>query len=279
MAKKSKKAKNVQAEVETVEIAMSDVATVEPSDFTDFPPSDAEMDEMISALDEVEAQAEDVVDEAPAEVLDQAEGLTFEQITDSFSDEEVTEVVHEIAACIDDRVEFEKDKNPDNNNIQRTLKKAREQMVTKRAAKVFLATNVSPNIMNRVFHEGSRYNVYAIGKLGDVVRGLTDGTLMNAINLACMRSLFAFRKAGLTFTGEMAKAAASDKIRITDSAIKAALVRHTVSASTAPTQASSTMQALETLGIVKREGSHRNPIFTLTDNPAVAKLEKLLDAA
>jgi hypothetical protein len=61
--------------------------------------------------------------------------------------------------------------------------------------------------------------------------------------------------------------------------LRSALHRHTVSASTAPTQASSTMQALETLGLVKREGSVRNPTFTLTDHPAVAHLEARMMAA
>jgi ABC-type microcin C transport system duplicated ATPase subunit YejF len=54
------------------------------------------------------------------------------------------------------------------------------------------------------------------------------------------------------------------------------LVRHTVSASTAPTQASSTMQALETLGVVKRSGSGKNPVFEVVDGPLTRKIEELL---
>nr|WP_272481345.1 hypothetical protein [Methylobacterium sp. B34] len=38
------------------------------------------------------------------------------------------------------------------------------------------------------------------------------------------------------------------------------------------------MQALETLGIVKREGSSRNPTFTLTDAPITKRLEEVLFA-
>ncbi|AWV14862.1 hypothetical protein A3862_04550 [Methylobacterium sp. XJLW] len=61
-------------------------------------------------------------------------------------------------------------------------------------------------------------------------------------------------------------------------AIRKHLLRHTVSASTAPTQASSTMQALETLGIVRREGSARNSTFHLTEAPVTQQLEAVLFA-
>lgn len=151
-------------------------------------------------------------------------------------------------------------------------------MITLRAASVTLACNVDPAILNRSLHEGSRYNVYAIGKLADAIFALSGGQVSNAINNAVMRSLFRFRAAGKTFTGEMAKAAASDKIRV-DAAVREHLVRHTVSASTAPTQASSTMQALETLGIVKRTGGTKNPTYELTDSPVVRKLEEVLAKA
>ena len=69
------------------------------------------------------------------------------------------------------------------------------------------------------------------------------------------------------------------QIVVLAAAIRKVLIRHTVSASTAPTQASSTMQALATLGVVKAEGSTRNPVYKLTNHPVVEKLEVLLKAA
>ena len=71
--------------------------------------------------------------------------------------------------------------------------------------------------MGREFPEVDLANcpVGIFGKqVADLVDGLTTGVLRNAINIAVMRSLFNFRKAGIPFTGEMAKAAASDKIRV-----------------------------------------------------------------
>lgn len=240
--------------------------------------TDAEL-EALEALEAVsEPQASEPVQEPQACEPDAA-SKSFEEVMASFSDEQVEEAVFAIALQLDDRADFEKAKNPDNENIQRTLTKARKLMVTKRAARVLLAANVDPAILNRSVHEGARYNVYAIGKLADAIYGLSGGAVANAINIAVMKSLFRFRAQGLVFTGEMAKAAASDKIRVADNAIKNALVRHTVSASTAPTQASSTMQALRTLGIVNETGLTRNPTYTLTEAPIVAKLDEVLKAA
>lgn len=253
------------------------IETAEPQ------PSEAELEVALASL-----ELHDEPTPAPmgitVEPKTEAEPQSWDATLEALPADKVEETVFATAAAFDDRSAFERAKDPDNTNIQRTLKKARAQMVTRRAAQVMLATNVDPATINRVFHEGSRYNVYALGKLADVIFGLTknpehqQGQITNAINLACMRSLFQFRAAGMQFTGELAKAAASDKIRV-EAAIRSHLVRHTVSASTAPTQASSTMQALTTLGIVKKSGSHRNPTFDLADTPVVAKLHELLHAA
>lgn len=204
---------------------------------------------------------------------------SFDAIVGAFDDAQVTAKVFEAAAAIDAREAFERDKKGEGHNILKTLANARKVMVTKRAARVLLATSVDPQILNRSVHEGARYNVYAIGKLADVIFGVTEGGAMrNAINLACMRSLFACKREGVPFTLDTAKMAASDKIRTSDAVLKRILIRHTVSESTAPTQASSTMQAFETLGIVTRSGSAKNPTFTLTDTPLVQKLEVMLAA-
>ena len=234
-------------------------------------------DEDLKIVEQVEALAEATsATSEPTPPATEDAPKSFDQVLSEIPEDKIEETVFATAAAFDERADFERTKNPDNENIHRTLKKARAQMVTKRAAKVMIACNVSPDRINRVFHEGSRYNVYALGKLADVIYGVTnDGAVSNAINLACMRSLFQFKKAGLQFTGELAKAAASDKVRV-DASLRKHLISHTVSASTAPTQASSTMQALETLGVVRRSGSHKNPNFELTDHPIVRKLEDVV---
>ena len=179
-----------------------------------------------------------------------------------------------------DRAVFEEVKNPENANIHRTLKKVREGLVRDDAARVFVATNVEASILNRTINDGARYNVYAMGKLEDFVRALSGRVwLTNKINQAIWRSFVACHKAGVPFTIDVAKAAASDKIRI-EPVIAKHLSRHTVSASTAPTQASSTMQALLTLGICVIEGSRKNPTYKLMESaPQTKALMEIAEAA
>lgn len=263
----------LETTVEMLPDALKPIAELLP--VTETP---VETEEAVVALIEAQdAQESETVEPTPAADESAPREPTFEELRDAFDDATVETTTHLIAAAIDDRAVFEDRKAPDNANIQKTLKKAREQLVTKRAARVLLATSVDPSFVNRSLHDGARYNVYALGKLADIVRGVTDGAITNAINMACMKSLFRFRKAGLDFTGEMAKAAASDKIRV-EASLRQHLVRHTVSASTAPTQASSTMQALETLGVVVNVGSRKSPVYRVTDHPIVAHLEAKLAA-
>lgn len=53
------------------------------------------------------------------------------------------------------------------------------------------------------------------------------------------------------------------------------VISHIVSTSTAPTQASSTMQALVTLGVCKTNGAGKNPTHAALDAPVARKLEKM----
>lgn len=235
-------------------------------------PTDELLEQLSAEAEVYEEQA--VQSEQASELMQPTE--SFSDLIATFDDETVTAKAHAISAAIDDRVEHESEHG--NPNILSTLKKVRSAFVSKAAARVMLATNTAESFINRSVHEGKRYNVYALGKAADIMKAATDGVLSNAINNACMRSLFAMRTAGLPFTLETAKACASKNYSC-DAAIRTHLIRHTVSTSTAPTQASSTMQALTTLGVVRSTGSSKNPTFVLTDHPIVAKLDEVLRAA
>jgi hypothetical protein len=222
------------------------------------------------------AEAEEPVHEEPAS------GDPQDFMADLVSHDEtaVSAMIVETATVLDQRADFEAAKNADNENIQKTLKKARAALVSAAAARVMLSAHVDPAFMNRSIHEGARYNVYAIGKFADIAQALSasDGKLRNAINIAVIKSLFNFDAQGLVFDGNMARAAASDKIKVNDPKQKMALVRHNVSQSTAPTQASSTMSALTTLGVVTAEGSTRNPTYKVVASPLSTRLKELLAA-
>jgi hypothetical protein len=245
----------------------------------EFGPILIEPDADLALLEVIEAQAavnDEQVSEAPASD-DLASGADFKLAIESFSDEDVLAKAHAISDAIDVRGDFETQRDPNNVNIHKTLKKVRSAFVSKAAARVMLATNVSETFINRSVHEGACYNVYALGKIADLMKAATDGAMTTAINIACMRSLFAMQAAGKAFNLETAKACASKQYPC-DAAIRQHLVRHTVAPGTAPTQASSTMQAMVTLGIVSTSGSAKNPTYALTKSPIVARMREVLAA-
>lgn len=197
---------------------------------------------------------------------------TLVELIQDVTDADRGQMLTRIEAQFAEREDFERASNPGNGNIQDTLKKQRKKMALPGIAGMMLATNVDPSVINRSISEGKRFNVYAIDKLNDLLHGLNSGHFKNEINQAVMRSLFKFRAAGVPFTGIAAAAAASDKVTV-DKTLKALLVRHTVSASTAPTQSSSTMSALQALGVVTNKGSAKYPIWELTNAPVTKALE------
>lgn len=119
-----------------------------------------------------------------------------------------------VADAFDRRAEYETAKNKDNASIHKSLNKSRARLIQNRSVAALLAADVSPDFVHRSSHEGSAYNVYAVDKLADLITALNTGTIGNAINRAVCKSLFRFRAAGETFNGEMARAAASDKLRV-----------------------------------------------------------------
>lgn len=194
------------------------------------------------------------------------------------SDAQADKYHAELGKNLDARAAYEKSKNKDNAGIQRTLSAVRKSLfISRDAAKAMIACKVDADFVNSVQHEGKRYNVYAIGKFADLVKALTTGEMTNTINRCITTSMFAVIDAGKNFNMSAAKGAASDKAtRELDPSIKKLLTSHTVSASTAPTQASSTMQAFQTLNVVQATGSKRNPDYKLTNNPAIKELRKAI---
>lgn len=272
MARKTSK---IEAAVETT-VALETATVLTEAPATDY--TDAEVFSVLSDWEEEEKK--EIADFSEPETPAATEQFTasFDDLVARIDDAEADVLVRCLATEIDMRAEFELSKDPENTNIQRTLKKVRSQLVTKRAAKFSCAAQVSSSFINRSIHGGSCYNVYALGKYADLVNFSVTGQVMNAINNACLRSLFRVLDAGKEFTMETAKMACSANYTAKDGTeiARPHLIRHTVAPSTAPTQASSTMQALVTMGVVLATGSSKNPSYKLTANPITAKFRELL---
>ncbi len=154
-----------------------------------------------------------------------------------------------------------------------------KHMTSMASATLFAAINLDPSFINREESKGKRYNIYALDKINDLVQVMDAGILQNKINRAILLSMLNFRDNGQAFTGEAVNGAISATYKV-DKAISKHLVRHTVAPSTVPTQRSSSMNALETLGIVTSNGLKGNfEVFTLTDTPQTRRIEQVLRAA
>ncbi len=164
-----------------------------------------------------------------------------------------------------------------NSSIQDKLVAYHKKMALPGIATLLVAIDVSPSFINRELTAGKRFNVYAIDKTNDLLHGLNSGHFKNAINQAVLKSMFAFEKAKIAFDGQAALAAASDKVA-TKKELVPFLTRHTVDAGTAPTQSSSTMNALMAIGAVKNTGSAKFPIWVLTGEPVTEKLREAFAA-
>lgn len=196
----------------------------------------------------------------------------FDKMIDAFGDESRKAISIEITTGFAERMTFENREHPANEGIQVKLKAASSKFATLNMAAVIAATNLDTSFMNRSVIQGRRFNVYSINKLGDLLTGLSTGRLVNAVNIAVIKSMFKFRAADMAFNSVAALGATSDKVRI-ESGMKALLARHTVAPGTAQTQASSTMNAMLAIGAVKNTGTSSAPVWQLTDTSLVDQLE------
>ena len=178
-----------------------------------------------------------------------------------------------LTAQLTARAEFERDANPLNDNIQKTITGLMKRM-TPGVVKGLAVVGTDPAVVNTVEQGEKRRNVYAIQKMMDLLVVAASGIWGNAINRATLQSMVVLGDHKLPFTGEAAKGCASDKTVVAPN-LKALLHRHTVSESTASTQASSTMTALEDLGVVKNVGTRNKPVYELTQTALALRLVEL----
>lgn len=182
----------------------------------------------------------------------------------------------EVIAAFETRIAFEQAQPSVSNKMIPNLKSCMASLASETGARLLAALDIDMGFVNREVAKGSRFNVYALQKVCDLVTAMTAGFMKNAVNRAVLKSMFTCRDNEVAFNGDLALAAVSDKIRIEPRFAKH-LTRHTVSQNTASTQKSSTMNALEALGIAtsnKLRGAAE--VFTLTDTPQTRRLQEVL---
>jgi hypothetical protein len=244
----------------------------------------SDLEKVVDSIEIHSSPASDIIDTLSDTPEQPVELPAFLDLVRDISDNEelVLGMAHSLTSNLDIRMAQEAADHPDNDSIQKNLEKARKVCTTTRTAKVLLACGLASGaFVNRVWHDGSYFNVYAMStKLASIRETLLEGVpLSNEINHAVITSMFRLEKAGIGFDFDTAKAAASDKYPPAREGVRKHLVRHTVGKSTASTQAGSTMHMLAAMGIVEIVGKGKNPNYKILDTPATRRLREVVLAA
>ncbi len=159
-----------------------------------------------------------------------------------------------LAAAFVARKDYEAEKNADNGSMQLTLDKLAKAADHEVIAELMVAANIDPAFINRSERSTARFNVYAAEKVVNVARALAAVQTLNHYTRAVLATAKALEGAELVMTHKDAVAACSMDVRHTDNKreaiIKAVRYQKHTSSSTASTQASSSINALQLWGVL-----------------------------
>lgn len=170
---------------------------------------------------------------------------------------------------IEDRAAYEATKNAENANIQKTLKGIRSDLEHSAIAEVMHNASVPANFINHAERGNARFNVYAAEKVANVARVLVGAGRLNHYTRAILASAQRCHAAGVPFTHADAVSCCSLSVKADPS--KATLLVHYekhIAPNTASTQASSSIAALKTFGILREGKSPSGAVaYALQDQP------------
>lgn len=158
-------------------------------------------------------------------------------------------------AAIDARAEYERAKNEDNDTMQAKLKTFKRDTTHDAIVDTFMLCNVSANTINHAMRSNARFNEKAFVKVINIARTLCKVDALNIYTRAIFDSIKAFEDAELALTESEARACCSADSKLSDKT-RNKLLRKTAkvyNASTASTQASSTVQALRAFNVIREE--------------------------
>jgi ribosomal protein L28 len=211
------------------------------------------------------------------------EAYDFKQAMMAHTSDQMQAFELALNAAIDDRVRFEmtrKASTSGNEPIVGKLNKFRKS-ISHDAMRAMLELGVDPNFINHTLSKdgaGQRFNIYAAMKAIKIVEAIIGVDKMAQVTFATLKSMINFKDAGEKFTGELAGAAVSDKIRLQTSAVKL-LHRHTVSKATVSTQKSSDFRVLQALNLVVNKGAARSPVYEFANTNQAQAVQSLLRSA
>lgn len=137
-------------------------------------------------------------------------------------------------------------------DIVKTLRELHRDSSHERIAEIMMLSNVDANYINRQERDNARFNVKSATKVVNVARVLAKVATLNHYTIAALRSMHSFHLADVTFCQSDAVAAMSLSVNCKDVSKNKHLVRYAshTSPSTASTQSSSSLNALQMYGVV-----------------------------
>ncbi|UIN38403.1 hypothetical protein [Methylobacterium oryzae] len=188
----------------------------------------------------------------------------------------------DLATSIAARAAYETEQNPENTNIQKTLKGLAEDFASEHVTKFMFAASVDANFINRQERKNKRFNVYSAQKVANVARAAAQAETLNAYSATLLRTAIALTRAELSMTHRDAHSALCLDLKV-DAAKAQHIVRYgkNIASNTADTQSSSSINALQMFNVLKEIRDDRNEVAYTVDlsNKTTKALCKALDIA
>lgn len=188
----------------------------------------------------------------------------------------------ELQASIAARITHERCKNGDNHSIASCLNGIAKDVAHDSIASIMLQSNCDADFINRSERVSARYNVYAAEKVANVARAIAVVKTLNHYTRAIFASALALEASAFVLSHKSAVAACSSSIKHSDAkqerVLKSTRYAKHVAAQTASTQASSSLNALATMGVFSETRDASNAVAYLVNRESFAAvaLAKLL---
>lgn len=158
-----------------------------------------------------------------------------------------------ILAAFDARAEYERVKNPENDNIQGTLKAMRKTCERTLIAELMQTCSVDAQFINKSERTSNRFNVYAAEKVCNIAQASLKVAALNHYTRAILASAIALEKSELVLTHDDAQSACSLSVKAKDAKREKLIVKYQkhVAKSTASTQSSSSIAALMQFDVLR----------------------------
>ncbi len=177
----------------------------------------------------------------------------------------------------DDRIAYECSKNAANVTIADKINSVRKTLTNDKIATVMIACSYNVADINKQERTSNRRNVYAIQKEMNIAQFIAAAAALNHYTLAIFKTAVALEAATFTLTHATARAACSVDVKTSVAAQQSIVIKNRyakhIDASTASTQSSSSLNALQALGVLVEGRDAANDVTYTLNRQSHAAIE------